>query len=212
MSKLSLQLQKDSLKEMAARKPYMKNLAGFEYFVLPRVYKGAVDTKLFCESLPVKKGDEVWDIGTGTGLIALQAKKKGASYVLATDLNPEAVKNANKNSKHLDLTIDVKKADLFGNIRKRFDIISFNPPFTDQKPTSPYAICFWDDGHATVRRFFKGIQGYLKPKGRAFIGWSSFSGVRKLKKIANEYHFNLKEVARKRGKRRFTMYMFEIKF
>src|SRR6266481_8024879 len=108
MNKLSLDLQSKSLIEMANRKPYLKKMASFEYQVLPKVYKGGVDTELFCNSLKIKKGQSVWDIGTGTGLIALEAKKNGAEYVLATDLNPEAVKNAKENSKLLKLNIKVE--------------------------------------------------------------------------------------------------------
>lgn len=118
MSKLSLQLQAKALEEMATRRSFSKKLAGFEYTVLPKVYKGSTDTELFCRVLPIKRGCDVWDIGTGTGLIALSAKQKGAGYVLATDLNPDAVKNAKENSRLLKLKIDVRQADVFGGIIK----------------------------------------------------------------------------------------------
>ncbi|MEN9604556.1 MAG: hypothetical protein RJB39_241 [Candidatus Parcubacteria bacterium] len=210
MSKLSLKLQAKSLKEMAARKPYTKKLAGFEYSVLPKVYKGSTDTELFCKILKIKKGQDVWDIGTGTGLIALSAKQKGARYVLATDLNPDAIKNAKENSKLLGLRIDVRQADVFGSINKKVDIITFNPPFTNQVAKQRHEISFWDKDHKTLRRFFSGMPKHLKPNGKAFVAWSSFGDVKKLRKIGKECGFILKEVGKQKGKRGFVYYVFEV--
>jgi release factor glutamine methyltransferase len=214
MSKQSLRLQAKSLREMASRKPYVKKLAGFEYDVLPRVYKGSTDTELFCRlvraAINGKKGRSVWDIGTGTGLIALSAKKKGARYVLATDLNPDAVKNAKANGKRLGLRIDVRLADVFGSINRRFDIITFNPPFTDAKARQRHEISFWDEGHKAVRKFFKGLKRHLKPGGRAFIAWASFADTKALIRIAKEFGWSLRETGKKRGKRGFVYYVFEV--
>ncbi len=210
MSKLSLKLQAKSLKEMATRKPYVKKLAGFEYSVLPKVYKGSTDTELFCKILKINKNQDVWDIGTGTGLIALVAKKKGARYVLATDLNPDAVKNAKENSKLLGLKIDVRQADVFGSIKKKVDIITFNPPFTSQETKQRHEISFWDKDHKALRNFFNNLQKHLKPDGKAFIAWSSFGNTTKLRKIAKEFNLSLKEVGKKKGKRNFIYYIFEI--
>lgn len=212
MSKLSLKLQAKSLKEMVVRKPYNKKLSGFEYLVLPKVYKGSTDTELFCKILKVNKNQDLWDVGTGTGLIALTAKKKGARYVLATDINPEAVKNAKKNSKLLGLKIDVRQANVFGSINKKVDIITFNPPFTDQHTKQNHEINFWDKNHKSLRIFFDNVRKHLKPNGKVFIAWSSFGNTRKLKKIAKEFNLSLKEVGRKTGKQGFVYYVFEIVF
>jgi release factor glutamine methyltransferase len=195
---------------MAACKPYPRKLAGLEYTVLPKVYKGSTDTELFCDVIKIKKGSHVWDIGTGTGLIALHAKKKGAEYVLATDLNPNAVSNARENSKALGQEIDVRQADVFGDIEKKFDVITFNPPFTDEKTQRPHEMSFWDKDHKTVKRFFEGVRSYLKPDGKAFIAWSSFGDIRKLKKIARSYDLRLAEAGKRKGKRGFTYYVFQI--
>ena len=211
MSNLSIKLQSKALKEMAQQKPYRRNLAHFEYDVLPKVYKGSTDTELFCELLKVKKGDEVWDIGTGTGLIALAAKKKGAKYVLATDINPSAVKNAKQNSLRLGLKIETRIVNIFGTIKKKFDIITFNPPFTNHTSKEKHEMSFWDKDNKTVKKFFSGLKDYLKKDGQAYIAWSSFGKIQILKKIAQEYGYTLNEIGRRTGKRRFVYYIFEIK-
>ena len=210
MSKISLELQTESLSKMIKEKPYKKRLAGFEYIVLPGVFQGSTDTELFCDALKVNKRDEVWDIGTGTGLIAFTAKMKGAHYVLATDFNPYAINNVKKNAKILNLKIDIKKADIFGNIKNKFDIITFNPPFTDNKIYSEHEINFWDYKHNSIRRFFKDIRNYLKENGKVFICWSSFGKVSVIKKIASEYGFILKQIARREGKRKFVYYIYQL--
>ena len=199
---------------MANRKPFIRRLAGFKYHVLPKVYKGGTDTKLFCKivSANVSKGVEVWDIGTGTGLVALQAKRNGAKYVLATDLNPQAVKNARENSKLLKSKIDIRQTDVFGKIKKKFDIITFNSPFTDHKTEERYQVCFWDENHKTLRRFLSGIRKYLKSNGRVFIAWASFADLRELRRITNEYNFTIKEAGRETGDRGFIYYIFELIF
>lgn len=210
MNPKSLKLQARSLQEMAMRKPYVKELAGFRYHVFKKVYKGGTDTELLCELLKVRKGEDVWDIGTGTGLVAIKAKRLGAYYVLATDKNSAAVINAKKNSKFLKLKIDVKKVDVFGNIKKKFDLIVFNPPFTDHPARQSHHISFWDRGHATIRKFFTRLNNHLKPNGRALICWSSFAKTSKLKRIAHEYDFLLKEEGRRKGKNGFSYYVYRI--
>lgn len=209
MSKLSLQLQSQALQAMAQEKAYYRKLAGFTYIVHPKVYKGSTDTELFCKVLDIKIGGSMWDIGTGTGLVALRGKQMGARRVLATDLNPHAVKNALENSALLKLPIEVHQCNVFGNIKERFDVITFNPPFTNHNSKTGHAISFWDKDHATVKRFFSQLHRHIQKDGRVFIAWSSFGNIRVLKRIAHHYKYTLREVGRKKGKRDFVYYIFK---
>ncbi len=212
-SMTSIELQKKSLIEMETRTTFVKKLAGVEYKVLPRVYKGSTDTELMYESLKNKVRDKsVWEIGTGTGLVALLLKKSGAKYVLASDLNPDAILNVNENSKLLNLKIDTKQQDLFGDVSRKFDILFFNPPYTNNKINikRKFEISFWDPNHKTVEEFIKNCRNYINPSGKVFIGWSSFAHVYVLRKIAKKYNIQLLEIGRKVGKRRFVYYVFEL--
>lgn len=88
------------------------------------------------------KEKKVLDLGTGCGIIALCAKKKGAKYVIGTDINPKAVQNARENLKtNFKNTKNIKFeiSNLFENINEKFDIIVSNPPFFNFAPTSVYA-------------------------------------------------------------------------
>ncbi|CAM2832439.1 50S ribosomal protein L11 methyltransferase [Paenibacillus sediminis] len=64
-------------------------------------------------------GEEVIDVGTGSGILAIGAVKLGAKHVLALDLDPVAVSSARENAKinHLEDRITVKESDLLGVIK-----------------------------------------------------------------------------------------------
>lgn len=62
----------------------------------------------------IQAGDDVIDIGTGSGILAIAAAKLGAGHVLAIDLDPVAVSSAKENTHLNDLNhrITVKQSDL----------------------------------------------------------------------------------------------------
>ncbi|MEO3947350.1 50S ribosomal protein L11 methyltransferase [Gorillibacterium sp. CAU 1737] len=64
----------------------------------------------------VQPGDEVIDVGTGSGILAVAAVKLGARHVLALDLDPVAVSSATENAALNGLTdrISVHLSDLLG--------------------------------------------------------------------------------------------------
>ncbi len=57
----------------------------FVFNICENVYEPAEDTYLFAENLDVKKGDEVLDVGTGCGILAILAAEKAAE-VISIDL------------------------------------------------------------------------------------------------------------------------------
>ncbi len=67
----------------------------------------------------IRPGDEVIDVGTGSGVLAIAAVKLGASRVLALDLDPVAVSSAQENVRlnALDELITVRKSDLLQAIK-----------------------------------------------------------------------------------------------
>lgn len=68
----------------------------------------------------IQPGDDVIDVGTGSGVLAIAAAKLGAKHVLALDLDPVAVSSANENTRlnGLESTITVKLSDLLGVLRE----------------------------------------------------------------------------------------------
>jgi len=68
----------------------------------------------------IQGGEEVIDVGTGSGVLAIGAIKLGASSVLALDLDPIAVSSATENVSLNGLSeqVDVHLSDLLGVLRQ----------------------------------------------------------------------------------------------
>ncbi|MFD0715067.1 50S ribosomal protein L11 methyltransferase [Paenibacillus sp. GCM10027626] len=64
----------------------------------------------------IRGGEEVIDVGTGSGILAIGAVKLGAARVLALDLDPVAVSSAKENTtlNQLEGQIQVELSDLLG--------------------------------------------------------------------------------------------------
>ncbi|MNW29475.1 Ribosomal protein L11 methyltransferase [compost metagenome] len=71
----------------------------------------------------IREGDEVIDVGTGSGILAIGACQLGASRVLALDLDPVAVSSAKENTKlnRLEDRIEVVESDLLSVLKNNGD-------------------------------------------------------------------------------------------
>lgn len=76
----------------------------------------------------VKPGSIVFDIGTGSGILAIAAAKLGAAKVLAVDLDPVAVNIAQENViiNHLQPAVSVSLGDLLTGVQGQADVIVAN--------------------------------------------------------------------------------------
>lgn len=87
---------------------------------------GAHPTTALClrtlESV-IQEGDEVIDVGTGSGILAIGAIRLGAKHVLALDLDPIAVTSAGENTKlnNLSSQITVFESDLLAVLKSGKD-------------------------------------------------------------------------------------------
>ena len=169
------------------------------------VYEPSEDTFLLIDSLEylnIKPRDNILEIGTGTGIIALHAAKH-ASHVTATDINPYALECAKKNAELNNIkNIQFIKSNLFANISKRYDIIIFNPPYLPQtkSETSDDIIdCAWNggkDGRETTDKFLDQTSLYLKETGQILILDSSKSKYKKTFDTLEKKGFTVKIVKR----------------
>ena len=160
----------------------------------PQVYEPAEDSFLLLQSLQVHPQDVILELGTGSGLIALECARQGA-YVVCTDINPFAVQLTRRNISHnthlLKGTIEIRHGDLFSvlNTHERFNTILFNPPYL---PTTRHEkVGGWfdvatdggPDGLRVIRRFLDEVSAYLLPDGSAYFVFSSLS-----KRLTLEYY------------------------
>jgi release factor glutamine methyltransferase len=119
-------------------------------------------------------GKKVLDMGTGSGVIALEMAEKGAE-VTAVDKNPEAVKKVDRKAGEKKLEIEARESDLFENVEEKFDLIAFNPPYLPgEKGVGDEEI--WrggEEGTELTERFLENIDPYLTEEGYAVVILSS---------------------------------------
>ena len=71
------------------------------------------------------EGVRVLDVGTGSGILAIAAAKRGAREIVAVDTDPLAVRAATENAKGNDLSVDVR-AGSAADVDGTFDVVLAN--------------------------------------------------------------------------------------
>lgn len=158
---------------------------GLKFRIFKNVYDPAEDSFLVADHLMVNEDDIVLDMGTGCGVLAILASQK-AKKVVATDINPHAIRCARKNAEinKLASKIDIRKGDLFTPIRKneKFSLIVFNAPYLPSSHTEGRSWLgkSWAGGPAgrqIIDRFIGEAPRYLKKNSRILLVQSSLSNI-----------------------------------
>ncbi len=111
-----------------------------------------------------------FDIGTGTGLLAIILAQRGVKQLIATDLNPRALACAGENFARLELSaIQLQQADLFPTNAPLANLIVCNPPWLPTKPTSPLEYAVYDANSAMLRGFLQGTRQHLAEQGEVWL-------------------------------------------
>ena len=140
----------------------------------PEVYPPSEDSILLTESLDIRIGEKVLEIGTGSGIVSIQCALNGADVVCG-DINPRAVALARRNAAANGVDIDVRETDVYSNIEGRFDPIVFNLPYLPVEDEGELAKA-WSggpDGLGPLPRLLEGAPEHLLPDGRVVVVVSS---------------------------------------
>ncbi len=115
-----------------------------------------------------------FDIGTGTGVLALVLARRGVERVIATERDPRALACARDNINRLLLgkLIDVVEADLFPE--GKAPLIVCNPPWIPARPATPLEGAVYDFESRMLRGFLEGLSAHLTPGGQ---GWLILSDI-----------------------------------
>lgn len=114
--------------------------------------------------------DVAYDIGTGTGLLAIVLAQRGVKQVIATDLNPRALACANENFTRLELTnVQLQQADLYPTDAPLANLIVCNPPWLPAKPSSPLEYAVYDANSAMLRGVLQGAKAHLTEQGEVWL-------------------------------------------
>jgi len=155
----------------------------YAFNVNENVYEPAEDSFLFAENLSANRGDHVLDLGTGCGILGAVAAAK-AARVVATDINPYAVRCARNNARlnHvLDKMLFVQ-GDLFAPLKteEKFDLMLFNAPYlpAEYREGDSWLERAWAGGAScrqVMDRFISESPTYMEPSGRVLLLQSTLS-------------------------------------
>lgn len=117
----------------------------------------------------VRRGDEVLDLGTGSGILAVAGAKLGARRVVALDIDPQAVKAARENAAANGVgdVVEVREGTLPESMAaERFDIIVANiSGLTLERLAGAFGVALKNGGALIVSGFLEDAVAGL---GRVF--------------------------------------------
>lgn len=148
------------------------------------IYEPAEDSFLLKKYVLKYSRGKVLDIGCGSGIQALAALEK-TKEVLAVDINKEAVDYCRKKG------INAIYSDLFSNIKGKFDVIIFNPPYLPEESKEPkdskLITTGGKEGYELLEKFLEKAKDYLNKDGIILFVCSSLTG--NVKKLLKKYKY-----------------------
>jgi release factor glutamine methyltransferase len=147
------------------------------------IYQPAEDSYLFSEilkkQLPIllKKNPNLTflEIGAGSGIQLQTALDSGVKKqnIFACDINSQAVKHCK------NLGFNCIKSNLFENIKGKYDMIIFNPPYLPEDKLEPkdskVSTTGGKQGSEILNKFLNRAKNYLTKQGKVFILISSLT-------------------------------------
>lgn len=121
----------------------------------------------------VKSGDRVLDLGTGSGIIAIAAAKKGA-MVDAVDVSRSALNDCRRNVEKngVEGSVAVWSSDGFSEVRDRYDWIFAHLPYVELEGRKEAPNHVWAAASPNlVERVLQGVGEHLRSTGTFRLVW-----------------------------------------
>jgi len=136
----------------------------------PEVYPPSDDSLLLIEALKIVPGQQVLEIGCGSGVVAIHCALAGAR-VTAGDINPRAVALTRRNAAANGAAVTCVETDVYSRIAGRFNLIVFNLPYlpVDEKGELAKAWSGGSDGLGPLPRLLTGAPAHLLSGGRVVV-------------------------------------------
>jgi release factor glutamine methyltransferase len=163
-----------------------------------QVYQPAEDSRLLAETAApyVERDHRVLDVGTGSGFVAHHVAEETGAWVVGSDLNPHACRQARETG------IPAIRADQLTPFRGgAFDVVLFNPPYLPTDPDREWddwmetALSGGEDGRAIIDPFIRDLRRVLSPDGDAFVLVSSLTGIEAVRDLARSNGLTTMEAA-----------------
>lgn len=134
----------------------------------------------------VRSEQQVWDIGTGTGILAIAAAKYGAAAVKAVDIDEASVQQAVKNVQRNDVAaqVQVERGDLLQNLtspKNGVDLVVAN------LVTDP------------VVRLLAGVHRFIKKGGHLIVSGIIDTRIEEVYAAVKRYGFIVREEKKSNG-------------
>jgi len=175
---------------------------GLELEIKGRVYEPREDSELLAEVVEAevkkRRSPTLFDLGCGSGLIAIAAAKAGA-VVTAVDIDAGAVELTKRNAKANSVTVDCRVSDLFSKVRGKFDVIAFNAPYLPEAIVKGESEA-WAAGERleVIRRAVEQAKHHLKAGGALLLVVSSLTGVKEVGRLLADNGFKFERAADKK--------------
>jgi len=153
--------------------------------------------KLIRDEPPLVTQKSVFEIGTGSGLIALCCSRAGARQVVASDINPNAIHCAKDNARRMGELIDFRlvssdnsadtSAFSVDRPNERFDLIISNPPWEDGQPGDWSDYALYDPNFQLLRSILEGCRDHLHPGGRVLLAYGCVDAIHATMALAEEF-------------------------
>lgn len=117
----------------------------------------------------IKQSATAFDIGTGTGVLAVVLALRDIQKIVATDLNERALICAQDNIDQLGLNsqIEIQKANLFPDGKAA--LVVCNPPWLPARPSSSLEHAVYDPESQMLKGFLSNLKEYLLPDGEGWL-------------------------------------------
>ena len=169
--------------------PNVVRVGDKEFQILPYVRPPMINGIYLMEYFQVNEGEEVLDIGTGSGVHAIFAVEK-AKRVVATDIYPPAIENAKINAQlhSVEQKIDFRVGDLLEPLgdNETFDVFFFNINL-------PFSVT-GKDRRMLHERFFSEVRKHMKPNARIYYQTSFVENIPYIHDMLSRNDFRIMEM------------------
>jgi release factor glutamine methyltransferase len=174
----------------------------------PGVFRPRSDTWLLAEHLrrdPLLFEAHVLDLCSGSGALAVVARKAGGAGATAVDLSRRAVLTARLNGWLNGVRVRARRGDLLAAVPgERYDLIVSNPPYLPAPEAGPpgRGSRAWDagrDGRVLLDRICADAPSHLRPGGALLLVHSSICDDGETLRRLRERGLEAEVVERRRG-------------
>jgi len=160
------------------------------------MYEPEEDSYLIEKYIKDYPSDSCLDIGTGSGILAKEASKH-CKKVLAVDIDKKVIKYCKTNIKNKNITF--KTSNLFSEVKNKFDLILFNPPYLPNDPlVKDKALDGGKKGYEIIEKFLSQAKSHLNKNGKILLIFSSLTNKKKVNSLIKKHNFKFKELEKEK--------------